>query len=145
NNLISSYLLIKTSLIFLAAAQLFLFVYLFSMCLFHVVKETKNWTEAQRYCRENYTDLAIVRNEDENTNISSLVRPANTFVWIGLFRVFWKWSDGSTMSFTNWQQKPDGRQKETCVVTSSNGKWLVRPCSERKSFVCYGAGEFRSF
>ncbi|XP_029903258.1 secretory phospholipase A2 receptor-like isoform X2 [Myripristis murdjan] len=110
---------------------------------FILVKESKTWTEAQSHCRQHFTDLASVRNQSENEEIFSLVREANHrgAVWIGLFRDEWKWSDGSAMSFTNWNtQRPDVINTQNCVATK-NGKWKTSPCSERNYFVCYSAAD----
>ncbi|XP_056271889.1 uncharacterized protein LOC130194756 isoform X2 [Pseudoliparis swirei] len=61
-----------------------------------LITTTMTWTEAQNYCREHHTDLASVRNMEENQMVHNLV-PDRSAVWIGLFRVPWKWSDGNVV------------------------------------------------
>lgn len=51
---------------------------------FIFVEKEMSWSDAQRYCRESYTDLASVRDSKENQEIQSLTK--NRSVWIGLFR-----------------------------------------------------------
>uniref|UniRef100_A0AAX7VT17 C-type lectin domain-containing protein n=1 Tax=Astatotilapia calliptera TaxID=8154 RepID=A0AAX7VT17_ASTCA len=60
---------------------------------------SKSWRDAQSYCRDHYTDLASVRNQSEIPQLKAI---ATSTAWIGLYRNSWKWSDGSTLSFTNW-------------------------------------------
>ncbi|XP_047661872.1 C-type mannose receptor 2-like [Tachysurus fulvidraco] len=100
-----------------------------------------NWTEAQRYCRQHYTDLAMVRNETENQKIRSMFN--NTYFssfWIGLYRTR-SWSDKSNSSFSNWKPgQPDNyRQNESCTAVSFNdsGKWTDENCSHAFPFLCY--------
>ncbi|KAE8277576.1 E-selectin CD62 antigen-like family member E Endothelial leukocyte adhesion molecule 1 [Larimichthys crocea] len=62
---------------------------------FVLINKTMTWTEAQNYCRTNYTDLASVRNMTENQKIQDL-KGTEDKVWIGLFRDSWKWSDGTS-------------------------------------------------
>uniref|UniRef100_A0A3B3B9U0 C-type lectin domain-containing protein n=1 Tax=Oryzias melastigma TaxID=30732 RepID=A0A3B3B9U0_ORYME len=67
------------------------------------VNERMNWSSAQRYCRENFTDLATLRNNTDLTKLYS-VTPANQNVWTGLYRDSnITWSDGNSLSF---YQKP---------------------------------------
>ncbi|CAB1435828.1 unnamed protein product [Pleuronectes platessa] len=40
---------------------------------FELVNEAKNWSEAQKHCREHYTDLATVRNDADNKKIWNLI------------------------------------------------------------------------
>ncbi|XP_038587246.1 uncharacterized protein LOC119912223 [Micropterus salmoides] len=99
------------------------------------VNRTLNWTEAQRYCRENYVDLASIRNQAENDNITNLA--AGDLLWIGLH---WEqlWSDGSTLLFQFWASgQPDST--EQCVTTSfrNSGLWSDDSCSLTFPFICY--------
>ncbi|XP_071389064.1 fibronectin-like [Centroberyx affinis] len=104
------------------------------------VRDQKNWTEAQRYCRENYVDLASVRNRTENDLITALA--GVDFVWIGLYRDK-LWSDGSTSLFRHWSSgQPDfASDAEQCVASSFSdpGGWSDDDCSLSLPFICYTA------
>ncbi|XP_059189931.1 C-type lectin lectoxin-Lio2-like [Centropristis striata] len=99
------------------------------------------WTEAQSYCREHHTDLASVRDMTENQKVQELV-PAGGYVWIGLFRDSWKWSDGSNSSFRHWLpgQPDNSKGTEACAVADfrSSGRWADINCNNRRAFICYG-------
>uniref|UniRef100_A0A8D0ADU0 C-type lectin domain-containing protein n=1 Tax=Sander lucioperca TaxID=283035 RepID=A0A8D0ADU0_SANLU len=67
-----------------------------------VMSQKMNWSSAQRYCRENFIDLATVRNDSENQKVLSLGQ-SKRWTWIGLFRdPNLYWSDGSGYSFSYW-------------------------------------------
>ncbi|XP_062372260.1 C-type mannose receptor 2-like [Sardina pilchardus] len=111
-----------------------------------LVTEEKNWTDAQRYCRENHTDLASVRNQEENNKIQKVLNDhevtGNRYFWIGLFRANWsEWSDGSSSSFRYWNtgEPNNGNMKVFCVETRKaiGGRWNDADCSCLKSFICY--------
>ncbi|XP_035022339.2 lymphocyte antigen 75-like [Hippoglossus stenolepis] len=102
---------------------------------------SKNWTEAQRHCREHFTDLVTVRNNADNDKIRSLI-PLVPWAWIGLYRdpqIYW--SDGSNYSFSSWYQDYNrlGSMKVVCGVADleKGGNWSLFSCEERKPFVCY--------
>ncbi|XP_029312602.1 uncharacterized protein LOC115024879 [Cottoperca gobio] len=112
------------------------------------------WTEAQSYCRANYTDLASVRNVAENQKIQDLVsgkimaenRKLHNLVrdgeaaWIGLSRDSWKWSDGSNSTFRLWKTgEPDNNGNEACGAANfkSSGQWEDIPCDVKIPFICY--------
>ncbi|XP_060945116.1 macrophage mannose receptor 1-like [Limanda limanda] len=105
------------------------------------VNTRKTWSEAQKHCREHFTDLATVRNDDENEEIKSLISRGN-WAWIGLYRdsqIYW--SDGSHFSFSSWSpgvNSPDSMEVG-CGVADLNkgGKWRLISCEVRKPFVCY--------
>ncbi|XP_036969252.1 tenascin-X-like isoform X2 [Acanthopagrus latus] len=95
-----------------------------------------NWTEAQRFCRENYVDLASIRNQTENSIITNLAD--GSFVWIGLYREK-LWSDGSTSLFRHWAIGQPDLSGEECVTTSFNdsGRWSDENCALNFSFICF--------
>lgn len=105
--------------------------------------KTKNWTEAQRYCRDNYTDLASVRNESENNKTKRII-PSDSpdRAWIGLHRL-WVWSDNSTSTFTHWQDgEPNIKTNRPDICASIDikhyqGRWVDEECTKTFPFVCY--------
>uniref|UniRef100_A0A3B4DGW6 C-type lectin domain-containing protein n=1 Tax=Pygocentrus nattereri TaxID=42514 RepID=A0A3B4DGW6_PYGNA len=103
------------------------------------INDFKSWHDAQSYCRKNHTDLASVRNQAENVKIKEAAKGKT--VWIGLFRVFWKWSDQSYSSFWNWKQKQAdiSSGKETCgyIVMTDGGYWSNENCETKFPFICY--------
>ncbi|CAF92548.1 unnamed protein product, partial [Tetraodon nigroviridis] len=102
------------------------------------VKITQNasWYDAQKFCRENYVDLASIRNQTENAAITTLAGP--DFVWIGLHRDK-QWSDGSPSGFRHWAPGQPDSGREECVTTALNnsGLWSDESCSLSFPFICY--------
>ena len=104
---------------------------------FVLVNTKKNWTEAQRHCREHFTDLVTVRNEaDNNKTRDMIIRPKKE--WIGLYRdtqIYW--SDGSNYSFSSWLKSNNrfGSMKVSCGVADvkRGGKWRLFSCEEKKN------------
>ncbi|XP_038595393.1 macrophage mannose receptor 1-like [Micropterus salmoides] len=94
-----------------------------------------NWTEAQRYCRENYVDLASIRDQTENDVITKLA--AGDDVWIGL-HLEQLWSDGSTSLFQYWAYgQPDSTEQCVTTVFRNSGRWSDDNCSLTFPFICY--------
>ncbi|XP_036419997.1 macrophage mannose receptor 1-like [Colossoma macropomum] len=115
-----------------------------------VVPKYMNWTEAQRYCREFYTDLVSVRNETENQKLKSVLLVFFNYdyylssAWIGLYRTR-SWSDRNNSSFSNWNLgQPDnlwGKEYCTAVLFDdlANGQWTDENCNQPFPFFCYSA------
>ncbi|KAK7177203.1 hypothetical protein R3I93_001247 [Phoxinus phoxinus] len=81
-----------------------------------VIKTLKPWLDAQKYCRENYTDLATVRSRDDNNQIVSLIKNLQSNPWIGLYRDSWKWSDQANLtSSTQLTAQRINRKGENCA------------------------------
>uniref|UniRef100_A0A3Q3FM70 C-type lectin domain-containing protein n=1 Tax=Labrus bergylta TaxID=56723 RepID=A0A3Q3FM70_9LABR len=102
------------------------------------INESMNWTQAQNYCRENYTDL--VSGLDQLAHLADYSKShCSPESWIGLFRDTWSWSDGSNSSFRHWNLGllKDGVNKECATVLKGEGKWDSAACDKKKPFVCY--------
>ncbi|XP_071195964.1 C-type mannose receptor 2-like isoform X1 [Salvelinus alpinus] len=110
---------------------------------FHFVNTNKTWTEAQRYCRQNYTDLASIDDMADMNKLNntveawSLTEPA----WIGLCNTSWRWSPGDTKLESEgfWDKsksQPNNGNNEFCVWMQ-NGLWHDENCGKQHNFVCY--------
>uniref|UniRef100_A0A3B3ZFS9 C-type lectin domain-containing protein n=1 Tax=Periophthalmus magnuspinnatus TaxID=409849 RepID=A0A3B3ZFS9_9GOBI len=95
------------------------------------------WEDARSYCRQHYTDLAMIEDETEDSAVSSLYPGAH--VWIGLYREPWRWSDGSHSNFTNWQStSPDSYgQNQHCTREQTTYLWNDVPCIDKLPFICH--------
>uniref|UniRef100_A0A3B4Z703 C-type lectin domain-containing protein n=1 Tax=Stegastes partitus TaxID=144197 RepID=A0A3B4Z703_9TELE len=124
-----------------------LFVFLIQRATIHwsqiityvVVNEHMSSSSAQKYCRENFIDLATVRNEIQNQQLQSL---DSNWAWIGLFRdPNFYWSDGSSFSFSHFDDvdNQNGSERVMCGVSSPHraGRWRFLDCNIRIPFVCY--------
>lgn len=45
------------------------------------------WTEAQKYCQANYTDLATIQSEEEMDAVADVLQGSQEKFWIGLKQV----------------------------------------------------------
>ncbi len=125
-----------------------------SSCIrqYHFVNESKSWTEAQRYCRHNYTDLATIDNMEEMNRLYKAVRRTYGKAWIGLYDDLnsWRWSLDNTAlqgGFKSWyvQQQVNSYGQSLCVYMSNyRGTWSEAFCYNTFPFVCYdGENLFR--
>ena len=68
--------------------------------LYHFVDQKMSWTDAQRYCREQFDDLATVDNPEELKQLQES-RSGSDYdtdsMWIGLYdnSTRWQWSHGN--------------------------------------------------
>ncbi|XP_047658892.1 macrophage mannose receptor 1-like isoform X2 [Tachysurus fulvidraco] len=116
---------------------------------YHFVNENKTWTEAQTYCRQNYTDLATISNMGEMKKLNQTLMKENAKkAWIGLQIVGpgrWLWSlEDQTfyrdrVTYTHWDSgQPNGGGVENCVTCNKyDTLWHDYPCKMLLPFVCY--------
>ncbi|XP_051811539.1 C-type lectin-like [Acanthochromis polyacanthus] len=92
------------------------------------------WSDALAYCRKHYKDMAMMENDQENTQMLSVA--LNLDVWIGLYRVSWRWSDNGSSRFRNWAYgEPNNYQgSDHCAVEKTNHLWADIPCARKLPF-----------
>uniref|UniRef100_A0A3B3SS74 C-type lectin domain-containing protein n=1 Tax=Paramormyrops kingsleyae TaxID=1676925 RepID=A0A3B3SS74_9TELE len=114
---------------------------------YHFVNINLTWTDAQAYCRENYTDLATIDNMGEMKRLTESVGSDYTGkAWIGLKKgTSWRWqwssAEGGT-GYTNWDlgQPDNSNNIEHCTEVKDNGAWNDRSClssTQTLYFICY--------
>uniref|UniRef100_A0A3Q3AKN6 C-type lectin domain-containing protein n=1 Tax=Kryptolebias marmoratus TaxID=37003 RepID=A0A3Q3AKN6_KRYMA len=104
---------------------------------FVFIDQLMTWLDAQMYCREHHTDLASIRSLAENEKIRTL-KPAGLYVWFGLYKDAWKWSDGPLFIYQHWKYAPSGRLKKCAAADfGSSGFWTDWQCDQKKAFICH--------
>ncbi|XP_035863882.1 asialoglycoprotein receptor 1-like [Sander lucioperca] len=122
---------------------------------YYFVYDRKNFTEAQRYCREKDGDLATVDNMEvmkilNNTaNLDNMFYSNNSYrAWIGLHADSWRWSLSDTSFYKPgetefrqwWPGEPDaGYSRKVCTAMYPhyyNGLWHDLSCDHSFYPVC---------
>uniref|UniRef100_A0A3Q0RAR5 C-type lectin domain-containing protein n=1 Tax=Amphilophus citrinellus TaxID=61819 RepID=A0A3Q0RAR5_AMPCI len=115
--------------------------------IYHLVQSAMTWTRAQKYCRSQYTDLAVVHNVQDMARLSKLTEGLYN-VWIGLQAdtESWGWSlenqdyygEGEA-EFRMWNVgEPNGTNYyKVCAAMLGSGSWADLLCNSQHSFFCY--------
>ncbi|XP_076838093.1 macrophage mannose receptor 1-like [Brachyhypopomus gauderio] len=102
---------------------------------YQLVLEPMSWYEAQRFCREKYTDLISIRDQEQNEEVNLNGKNSTTPFWIGLLCDDWEWADGGLSTYRNWET--DQPQTTGDCTTLLGGKWHSVPCGNGQSALCY--------
>ncbi|XP_073786985.1 C-type lectin 1-like isoform X3 [Danio rerio] len=97
------------------------------------------WANAQSYCRQHYTDLPIIHSSVENDQLTAAIIKGY-YVWIGLYRDPWEWSDQWDLRFRYWASgQPNLRVGPDCasMATFDYGKWSQESCDYLHPFMCH--------
>ncbi|XP_078697496.1 C-type mannose receptor 2-like [Branchiostoma floridae x Branchiostoma belcheri] len=76
---------------------------------YKTVNDMVKWREAEDRCAQESAHLVSIGSQEENTFVRSQGTCGNCYVaWIGLEwrNTHWKWTDGSTLEYKNWNQEP---------------------------------------
>ncbi|KAK6469624.1 lymphocyte antigen 75-like, partial [Huso huso] len=85
---------------------------------YHFVKTDMNWSAAQTHCRDKYTDLATVHNQEEVKQLSDNLN-TSTNAWIGMYRDVsenWQWSNGDEVTYNT-------RHGKKLFLVNENKTW----------------------
>ncbi|XP_026108966.1 CD209 antigen-like protein C [Carassius auratus] len=110
---------------------------------FFLSTELKSWSDSRQYCRDRGADLVIIKSEEKQRLITSLIKDR---VWIGLSDTeqegIMKWVDNSTLNKGFWyKEEPNDRGgNEDCIALlpeqAAQDNWNDYPCSSRRKGVC---------
>ncbi|XP_056621115.1 L-selectin-like isoform X2 [Triplophysa dalaica] len=111
---------------------------------------TMNWTYSRKWCKQNYTDIVMIHNENVTRFLEKLLpRRSSPYYWIGLKKNNGNWTWVSHRKIAEYQpwaaNEPNNiKSNENCVemyITESNnnGKWNDEGCEKNKLPVCHKA------
>ncbi|XP_077091270.1 macrophage mannose receptor 1-like [Siphateles boraxobius] len=96
-----------------------------------LIRESRNWFEAQLYCREHHTDLVSIRNEMENERVKKAVNGSDSF-WIGLqYNYSLDWVDGGHSGYTQ------NSSSRACFTYFLKQHSLMKKNKDNCSALCY--------
>lgn len=108
----------------------------------------RKWDEARQWCQNNFTDIAIARNQEEIDFLNNLLPFNQKYYWIGVRKVagVWTWAGPNKdvpIEAQNWApNEPDNIAGQDCVEIyikreTDTAKWNNEKCHKRKGTVCY--------
>ncbi|CAM4673969.1 unnamed protein product [Leuciscus chuanchicus] len=117
---------------------------------YHFVNQSMIWTEAQKHCREKYTDLATItdtQDQNDTERVIKSVNPNADHVWIGLRSTnTWIWSLNDPTFYTanesqyrNWSSGQPQGDGDCAFMMKADGQWHDVNCSSTRPFICYNA------
>ncbi|XP_043075040.1 P-selectin-like [Puntigrus tetrazona] len=111
--------------------------------------ETMSWNETREWCKNRYTDIVMVHNENVTNFLKkSMETITSPYYWIGLKKNehTWIWvANGQTVKYLNWApNEPNNKSDEKCVelyITKEthSGQWNDENCQSRKHPLCQKA------
>ncbi|XP_061593101.1 E-selectin-like isoform X1 [Cololabis saira] len=115
------------------------------------------WEEARTWCRDHYTDMVAIQNQEEIEHLKSWLNFTTGYYWIGIRKLndTWTWvgtNKALTPEATNWAKGEPNNGKargssgnsEDCVEMyikrdKEEGKWNDESCLKKKTALCYSA------
>lgn len=113
---------------------------------------TMDWEQARAWCKQNYTDMVAIQNQEEIEHLNSWLPRKQNYYWIGIRKInnAWTWVGTNkrlTLEATNWAvgEPNNGNnvgKQEDCVEMyvkrdKEPGKWNDERCGKKKTALCY--------
>ncbi|XP_038629196.1 C-type lectin domain family 17, member A-like [Scyliorhinus canicula] len=108
--------------------------------------DKRNWNGAKQQCESQKSHFVIINTTEEQNFITKYVKDKKEAHWIGLTdgadEGKWKWVDGSTVSYLNWQKdQPDNYNNEHCATIAKDNRdetfgWNDDGCGKDHPFIC---------
>ncbi|KAL2102711.1 hypothetical protein ACEWY4_001879 [Coilia grayii] len=101
------------------------------------------WNESQKNCREWFTDLVTIYDNDDNKKLEEHPLGSSNGAFFGLTQGNQanKWSNGEPYSYN----KTHTENNDFCFQMMQNGEWDSVNCKEEKAFICYSDEPFSPF
>ncbi|XP_051780188.1 macrophage mannose receptor 1-like [Erpetoichthys calabaricus] len=107
---------------------------------FYLVRDLLSWADAQRFCQNNFTDLASLHPPEQEDVRLKVLNMSVTYAWIGLSKPAgkWVWTDNTNLEVAEWAPgEPDNyNNNEYCAMFYVNG-WNDKNCAAQFPFLCY--------
>lgn len=111
---------------------------------YRVVKETKVFNYAERFCVIHSAHLISIQSKEENDKIFNIVQsfigqPGKIRIWLGMERLSsdsrLHWVDNKPLTYENWAPgEPD--QTGACVQMIHKGWWEDTSCTQQLPYIC---------
>ena len=115
---------------------------------YKVFPQQATWLEARVRCQKIGGHLAVVKSEEENQFLTSLMKNQGvTVAWLGatdeLVEGRWAWVDGEPLRYNNWNpgqpNNKQGREHYMVMIVANDGKWSDQPNESAQwspGFIC---------
>ncbi|XP_066548038.1 P-selectin [Amia ocellicauda] len=117
----------------------------------HNIKHNMNWNAARQWCREHFTDMVAIQNQNEIVYLNTTLPANKGYYWIGIRKINGEWTwVGTNKTLTkeaeNWatgepNNKGDGQDCVEIYIKrpKDSAKWNDEPCTKQKGVLCYQA------
>ncbi|XP_078084408.1 lymphocyte antigen 75 [Mustelus asterias] len=121
-------------------------------CFYMNTKELK-WDDANNSCKSKESQLISIHSlADVELIVSKLHEDYRSDIWTGLrsnqFPAWFKWSDGSSVTFTYWDLAqptiPPNTTKHCVSYAGKWGRWSLADCDRELPYVCKKPGRIRN-
>ncbi|KAL1281032.1 hypothetical protein QQF64_015632, partial [Cirrhinus molitorella] len=116
----------------------------------HQCRIVEDWTDAQSFCRKYHTDLATIRNSEDQNQIMSIFPSDIRGFWFGVCSRMLGMVDKWSNFFRHWAVGQPSQSLGLMNVLACQqlilGKWIHESCFLQCPFICHGCkSPFRTY